>query len=130
MKNAPILTVLDLWSLGHSAAEVADMLGFPNGKHVTRIVEKARSIGDKRAVLHVSSTGRMLGRPGRMARPPVAIAVPSITALRLTAPKPRKVPRPRTRKLFCKRGHPRNAKTIDSNWGCRLCDTLRHRERR
>lgn len=127
--NAPIPLVLDLWALGHSAAEVAEMVGFPNHKYVTRIITKARSIGDKRAVLHVSSTGRPIGRPGRMARPPVAIAVPSIAALRLTAPKKKQQRRPRTRKRFCKRGHPRNAKTVDKNWSCKMCDALRYRRR-
>jgi hypothetical protein len=129
--KGPIPLTLDLWALGHSAREVADMVGFPNGKHVTRIVQYARSIGDKRAVLHVSSTGRMIGRPGRMKVPPVALAVPSITALRLTAPRPKPGPRkPRRRKAFCKRGHPRGPGLVYKDHSCIACTALRYRGRR
>ena len=61
MKDAPIPITLDLWALGHSAEQIAEALGYPNGKHVTRIVEKARSLGDPRAVYHAQGT-RILGK--------------------------------------------------------------------
>jgi hypothetical protein len=62
----PIPLVLDMWSLGHSAGDIAKRLAIPGGhKGVTRIVEHARELGDKRAVLHCGASGRLLGRPGR-----------------------------------------------------------------
>lgn len=61
MKNAPILVVLDLWSLGHSGSDIAKKLGFPNAKHITRIISQARRLRDPRAVLHCYSTGRVVG---------------------------------------------------------------------
>jgi hypothetical protein len=62
----PVPLILDLWSLGHSASDIAERVGLPNGKHVTRIIADARSIGDPRAVLHKHpSNDRLIGRPGR-----------------------------------------------------------------
>jgi hypothetical protein len=62
----PVPLILDLWSLGHSASDIAARVGLPNGKHVTRIVHDARLIGDPRAVLHMHPrTERLIGRPGR-----------------------------------------------------------------
>jgi hypothetical protein len=62
----PVPLILDLWSLGHSASQIAEMVGLPNHRQVTRIIRDARSIGDKRAVLHKYSHGdRLIGRPGR-----------------------------------------------------------------
>lgn len=61
MKDAPIPLTLDLWALGHSAKQIAEALGYPNSKHVTRIVENARSIGDLRACYHAHGT-RILGK--------------------------------------------------------------------
>jgi len=62
----PVPLILDLWSLGHSASDIAARVGLPNGKHVTRIVHDARLIGDPRAVLHKHPrTERLIGRPGR-----------------------------------------------------------------
>lgn len=58
----PVPLVLDLYSLGHSAKDVAEKLGLPNGRHVARIVAHARSIADPRAVYHVDRTGRLLGK--------------------------------------------------------------------
>lgn len=114
MRDAPIIPALDLWSLGHSASQVAEMLGFPNHKHVTRIVEHARSIGDKRATLHVASNGRLIGRPGRMAIPPVAIPVPAL---------------PQTKQEACKRGHARTAESVDPQRRCRECRKIERRLR-
>lgn len=102
MKDAPIIPTLDLWSLGHSAREIAEMLGFPDHKHVTRIVERARSIGDRRAVLHASTSGRLIGRAGHMRQPPLANVVPALRA------------------LTCKRGHPRTRKNLKGG-RCREC---------
>lgn len=61
MKNAPIPLVLDLWSLGHIAADIAEKCGLPNAKHVTRIVDNARRLRDPRSVLHCYPTGRVVG---------------------------------------------------------------------
>jgi hypothetical protein len=61
MKNAPIPLVLDLWSLGHIAADIAEKCGLPNAKHVTRIVDNARRLRDPRAVLHCYPNGRVVG---------------------------------------------------------------------
>lgn len=112
MKNAPIPLVLDLWSLGHTAAVVAVMAGLPNHKHVTRIVKHARDIGDKRAVLHVAGNGRLIGRAGRMERPPVAIPVPALT------------------KPLCIAGHARTPDNVDGAGHCFECNRARDRLRR
>lgn len=58
----PVLAILDLWSLGHSAGDIARRMGLPNHKRVTRIVAQARAIRDRRAVLHRAKGGRLLGR--------------------------------------------------------------------
>lgn len=107
MKNAPILPTLDLWALGHSASQIAEMLGFPNAKQVTRIVEKARSIGDKRAVLH-STGGKLIGRPAHMAVPPLANVVPALP-----------------RKTHCPQGHARTPDNLTKSGYCRICDRMK-----
>lgn len=61
MKNAPIPLTLDLWSLGHSGADIAEKLGYPDEKHIARIIEHAREIGDPRAVYHFHRD-RILGK--------------------------------------------------------------------
>lgn len=61
MNGTPIPLVLDLWSLGHSAGQIAKMVGLPNRKRVERIVANARKIGDPRAVRHAIGT-RILGK--------------------------------------------------------------------
>ena len=58
----PVPLVIQLWSLGHSAKAVAEMVGLPNGRHVARIIAHARSIDDPRAVFHVDRRGRLLGK--------------------------------------------------------------------
>jgi hypothetical protein len=65
MTDAPVPLVLDLWALGHSASQIAQMVGLPSHKVVSRIVAQARAIGDPRAVFHCGENGRLLGRPGR-----------------------------------------------------------------
>jgi hypothetical protein len=110
--DAPVPATLDLWSLGHSASQVAKMLGLPSHKHVARIIEHARSIRDPRAVLHAAKNGRLIGRPGRMATPPSAEIVPS------------------TRALACERGHPQTANNTYASGRCRECTRLRDRARR
>lgn len=112
MKNAPIPLTLQLWSLGHSASDVAAKLGFPNHKHVTRIVAHARSIGDKRAVLHVARNGYLIGRPGRMALPPVAIPVPALG------------------KPLCRNGHLRTPDNLTKDRHCRMCHAERWQRRK
>lgn len=112
MKHVPIPLVLDLWALGHSASDVARKVGLPNHKHVTRIVERARSINDPRAVLHAAKNGRLIGRPGRMAAPPFAEIVPS------------------SRALACRIGHPQTAKNVGAQGKCLECNRIRDWGRR
>lgn len=109
MKNAPIIAALDLWSLGHSASQIAEMLGFPNHRQVSLIVERARSIGDKRAVLHAAANKRLIGRPGRMIVPPVANVVPALG------------------KPICAHGHPRTPENVTDLHRCRECHRIRGR---
>lgn len=61
MRDAPITLTLQLWSLGHCADDIAEKLGFPNAKHITRIISQARRLRDPRAVLHCYPTGRVVG---------------------------------------------------------------------
>jgi hypothetical protein len=61
MTDAPVTLTLDLWAQGHSAAEIAEMVGHASHKAVTRIVEHARQIGDPRAVYHHASL-RLIGK--------------------------------------------------------------------
>lgn len=108
MKDAPIPAVLTLWSLGHSASNIAERLGFPNHKHVTRIIEHARSIRDPRAVLHAASNGRLIGRPGRMKTLPPSVVVPAIG------------------KPFCVNGHARTPENVTSQHQCRACKRIQY----
>lgn len=118
MKNAPIPLVMDLWSLGHSAEDIADKIGFPDRRHVQRIIAHARSIGDPRAVFHVEA-GRLLGR--------------GIKAIeRRVTPRQTKyrgfliVPVLRVRNYLCQKGHPRPPGTP-----CRVCQNeARKRQQR
>ena len=112
MKHVPIPLVLDLWALGHSASDVARKVGLPNHRHVARIVERARSINDPRAVLHAAKNGRLIGRPGRMAAPPLVEIVPS------------------SRALACHAGHPQTAENIGSQGNCLECGRIRDAIRR
>jgi hypothetical protein len=112
VKNAPILATIELWSLGHSASDIAERLGFPNHRHVARIIAHARSIGDPRAALHCGKSGKPLGRAGRGWEPPR---------------RGRKTPRyaaeliPSIRALVCQRGHAQTARTIAANGYCLEC---------
>lgn len=112
MKNAPIPLTLELWACGFSASQIAEKLGYPNHKHVARIVERARSINDPRAVLHAAKNGRLIGRPGRMASPPFAEIVPS------------------SRALACRIGHPQTAKNVGAQGKCLECNRIRDWGRR
>lgn len=154
MKNAPILLVLDLWSLGHAAPDVADQLGFPNHRHVTRIIARAREIKDKRAVLHCYPCGRVAGNLRKainiLAHWPALQTVPLILRKhRKRVPKvryPALIHRPRRvyvrtapSSTHCKRGHPFSAENVD--WfgsdrdytmprrRCKTCITMRAIER-
>lgn len=62
----PVMGVLDLWSLGHTASQIAKMLGLPSHKLVTKIVAQAREIGDPRAVIHAYPDGRPVGRSPKL----------------------------------------------------------------
>ena len=57
----PVPLIIDLWSLGNSQGQIAEMLGLSSRKVVERIVAKARLIGDKRAVRHATGS-RILGK--------------------------------------------------------------------
>ena len=114
MKDAPIIPALDLWSLGHSAGQIAEMLGFPNHKHVTRIVEHARSISDKRAVLHKAQNGRLIGRPGRHARK--VVKREKVNGIEVVPA----IPQP-----LCARGHARTPENVNKSRQCKECERLR-----
>jgi hypothetical protein len=61
MMDFPVSLILDLWSLGHSGADIVKKLGIANRRVVERLVDQARSIGDPRAVYHVAASGRIMG---------------------------------------------------------------------
>lgn len=101
MSTAPVPAVLDLWSLGHSASDIAKRLG-TKARTVSLIVEQARDIGDKRAVLHVGKSGKPIGRPAKDLDPGVEV-VPAIPA------------------STCCRGHLKTAESTDRQGNCRKC---------
>lgn len=110
MNIEPVIAVLDLWSLGHSASDIAEKLPI-TAKRVTLIVARARSLRDPRAVLHACKNGRLIGRAGHMKQAPVAEIVPSMAA------------------LACRRGHPQTAKNVGSQGHCLPCERLRNAAR-
>lgn len=110
MKDAPIPLTLDLWATGMSAGAIAERLGYPNAKHVTRIIANARKIHDPRAVLHAGKSGRLLGRAGHK---PVLAAVEVV---------------PSTTALACKAGHPQIPRNVYRSGGCRLCRLARMKQ--
>lgn len=85
MKNAPIPAVLDFWALGHSASVIAEWLGFPNHRHITRIIANARRIGDPRAVIHEHTNGKPAGNFRKIAR--MHADSPAIEIVPLIAPR-------------------------------------------
>lgn len=115
MKDAPIPLTLDLWALGHSAGQIAEMLGYPNFRHVARIVANARKIGDPRAVLHCGENGRLLGRPGRdgtkLRRGAKGVKRKEVVMLI-----PKRAP-------ICRRGHEKTERV------CRVCQKMTDRLR-
>jgi len=111
--TTPVTALLTLWSLGHSAGQVAGMLGITRGA-VYRTVEKARTIGDKRAVLHYGRNGQPIGNPISMA----LAAFPEIEVV------------PAIPKLKCVRGHLRTAETVTKLGLCRECARIRKRAER
>lgn len=154
MKSAPIPLVLDLWSLGHGGADIAARLGFPDFRHVTRIVAQARQIRDKRTVLHCYPCGRVTGNLRKAAR--ILIDWPELQTVPLILRKHKKrlprvrypalVHRPRrvyVRKApsstHCKRGHALEADNVawfgsDRDYTmprrrCKACITMRAIER-
>lgn len=100
--NVPVPAILTLWSLGHSATDIAKRLGIRKSRTVSLIVEQARDIGDPRAVLHVGKNGRPVGRPNKALDPGVEV-VPAIPASK------------------CCRGHLKTADSIDRQGNCRKC---------
>lgn len=120
MKDVPIPLVLDLWSLGHSAGDIAERLGLPNHRHVSRIVQLARAIGDKRAVLHHAKDGRLIGRPGRTGKRvrKNAKSIGGVEATLLIG------------RTMCRRGHTRTPDNIGSDWHCLACQRLAYAAKR
>lgn len=129
MTDAPILLVLTLWSLGHSASDVAARTGLPSHKAVTRVVAQGRMIHDPRAVLHCGANGRLLGRPGRdgttIRRGAKTVGRREVVMLiSKAAPKPE----PKSRKkAICSRGHARAPDNVGANGGCLACKRLARR---
>jgi hypothetical protein len=120
--DAPIPLVLQLWSIGHSASQIAEMVGLPSHKAVTRIIAQAREIGDPRAILHCGANGRLLGRPGRTGRKASKyghkVAGKEVVTL---LPKPT-IP-------VCRRGHERTERG-ECKTCKRMTDRLRYRAMR
>lgn len=113
--RAPITLVLNLWSLGHSAADIRAKLGLPNDDVVKRIVRHGREIEDPRAVYHVTSGGRIQGekeQPSRWRKQWKGFAI-----VRAIEP-----PRAKT----CMRGHLRTDDNL-FNRGCLVCKRERQR---
>ena len=108
MKGAPIPLVLDLWALGHSQGQIAAMVGFPNRRHVERIISHARTIGDPRAVRHATGD-RVLGKritdrvPRAKKRIDGFVVVPALG------------------KPLCLRGHARTPENLRGD-RCRICE--------
>lgn len=102
MSTAPVPAILTLWSLGHSATDIAKRLG-TKARTVSLIVEQARDIGDPRAVLHLGKNGRPIGRPNQGIDPADVEMVPAVLASK------------------CCRGHLRTADNIDCSGNCRKC---------
>lgn len=118
MKDAPVSLALDLWSLGHSGADIVAKLGFPNRRAVERIVEQARLRNDERAVYHVTSNGRILGtgipkrKRYRVRRQTHYKGFMLIDLLG---------------KPLCPRGHMRLPHSINKSGSCRQCERARPR---
>jgi hypothetical protein len=107
----PIPLVLDLWALGHSQADVAEKLGLPNGKHVERIVERARQLGDRRAVFHATG-GRIIGKGIPAAKRFVKGRHPRYQGFEIVD---------RILKPLCPRGHAMTPENRRPLGGCRIC---------
>ena len=112
MKDAPISLTLDLWSLGSSATDIVRKLGFPNRRHVERIIAAARAAGDPRAVYHQSG-GRIMGtgiKPSRRRAKRVHQGVQIVE---------------RIGKTVCSHGHLRTPYSVDEHHRCIQCRRLR-----
>lgn len=113
MDVAPINLMLQLWSLGHSYGQISRMLGVKRWK-IIATVQQARTIGDKRAVLHYGKNGQPIGNPISMA----LAAFPEIEVVpAIPAPK-------------CRRGHLRSPENVTKQSVCRECDRIRKRAER
>lgn len=113
MNAVPIPAVLDLWSLGHSARQIAEMLGFSSCKRVNQIVDQARDIGDPRATLHVGKNGRPIGRSALvLADHPEVEVVQALPAAK------------------CRHGHLKTPENVDRHSNCLECKRAREREAR
>ena len=111
MKDAPIIPTLALWSLGHSQADIAGKLGFPNRKPVERIIAHAREIGDPRAVYHVAGD-RILGKGIPAADRYLRASQKLYAGFPLVE---------RIGKALCKRGHARTPDNLDEQHHCLIC---------
>ena len=105
--SLPVTAILDLWSLGHSARDISDLLDVRH-RRVLLIIEQARDIGDPRAVQHIGHNGRPLGRP----------TVADVEFV------------PAIYKRWCRHGHIRSPENVADNGDCRTCKNLRDRARR
>lgn len=111
----PVLAILDLWSLGHSAAEIGRKLAVRQGQ-VTVTVLRARDIGDPRAVVHVGRHGRPIGNPVKAKG--VLLEFPDVETAEA-------IPR-----LRCPKGHLRSPENVDAYTNCRACHREAERKRR
>jgi hypothetical protein len=111
----PVNLILNLWSLGHQAGDIKARLGLSSRDVVTRIVLRARGIGDARAVYHLTRTGRIMGED---AKPNTRRKRwKGFDVVRAIEPPPTKT---------CIRGHLRTADNL-FNRGCLVCKRERQR---
>ena len=114
MTDAPVLLVLNLWSLGHSQGQIAAMVGLSSRKVVERIVAKARSIGDRRAVRHATGS-RILGKSIPHTKRLLARKQRALDGIEIV---------PIIHKALCVHGHPR-LNNVDRQHHCLTCQRMK-----
>lgn len=112
--------IMDLWFAGHRTTAIVERIGEPEVTYstVNILVKVQRAKGDVRAVYH-SRRGVICGSniEDRRASELNGFAVVPIKGAH--------------RAKYCKRGHPRNAKTVQkTNAECKLCRAVRYQLRK
>jgi hypothetical protein len=118
VKGVPIPLILDLWSLGHSAADIARRCKLPNHRHIERIIAHAREIRDPRAVWHMEETRRLMGKGIPRRDRIAAFDQHSYRGFEIV---PRILPVPAPPKLVCRNGHELAGENINARGKCFIC---------